>query len=88
MRDTGQMEINEREAAIVRRIFAMYADGLSARAIAALLNAEGVPSPGAKWNWKATGPTSRRRSKWVASAIYGDIRRGSGILNNERYIGK
>jgi hypothetical protein len=27
-----------------------------------------------------TGPNSRRRSKWVASAIHGDVRRGSGFL--------
>ena len=38
-------------AAIVRRIFDDYADGLSPRRIAAALNAEGIPSPsGGKWN--------------------------------------
>jgi len=35
---------------IVRRIFELYANGESAKAIAELLNAEGVPSPGGK-NW-------------------------------------
>lgn len=66
----------------------MYASGLSPRSIAARLNAEGVPSPGASWSRKSTGRNSKRRSKWVASAIHGDVRRGSGILNNERYIGR
>jgi site-specific DNA recombinase len=86
--DTGQVEIKEAEAAVVTRIFEMYASGLSPRSIAGRLNAEGVPSPGASWFRKSTGQHSKRRSKWVASAIHGDVRRGSGILNNERYIGR
>jgi site-specific DNA recombinase len=85
---TGRVEINEAEAAVVRRIFDMYASGLSPRSIAARLNAEGVPSPGASWSRKSSGRNSKRRCKWVASAIHGDVRRGSGILNNERYIGR
>ncbi len=73
----------EGEAATVRRIFAMYADGWSPRAIAARLNAEGVASPGANWN------RSKRRKdgKWLTSAIAGNPTRGIGILNNELYIG-
>lgn len=84
---TGQIEIDEREAGVVRRIFTMYADGASPRTIASQLNEEEIPSPGASWRRKATGPNSKRRRKWVASAIHGDVRRGSGILNNERYLG-
>jgi site-specific DNA recombinase len=86
--EAGQIEINEREASIVVRIFDMYADGISPRSIAARLNAEGVPSPGASWQRNDTGPNGKRRGKWVASAIHGDPRRGSGILNNDRYIGR
>ena len=42
-----------------------------------------MPSPGAKWK------RSKRRAdgKWLASAIHGDQTRGTGILNNRRYIG-
>lgn len=69
------------------KIFEWYADGTSPRSIAARLNAENVPSPGASWRRKETGPNSKRRRKWVASAIHADVRRGSGILNNERYRG-
>ena len=79
---TGNIEVNEPEAATVRRIFELYASGVSPRSIAAKLNAEGVPSPGSTWN-----RTVRRASGWVASAIHGDVTRGSGILNNRRYAG-
>jgi site-specific DNA recombinase len=80
---SGQIEIEPREAAVVRRVFEMYADGLSPRTIAAKLNEEGVPSPGAKWNRSER----RKDRKWLASAIHGDPTRGSGILNNRRYLG-
>ena len=80
---TGQIEINEADAAVVRRIFEWYADGLSPRTIAARLNKEGVDSPGTRWN-----RTVRRRDrKWLASTIHGDVNRGTGILNNRRYVG-
>ncbi len=80
---TGQIEIHEEHSQVVRRIFQLYADGMAPRSIAALLNEEGIPSPGASWN------RSERRTdgKWLASAIHGDVTRGTGILNNRRYIG-
>jgi site-specific DNA recombinase len=80
---SGQIEIDSTQAAVVTRIFEMYADGHSPRAIAAQLNAEGIPSPGASWN----RTVRRRDGKWLASAIHGDTKRGTGILNNRRYIG-
>ena len=80
---TGETEIDQQQAAVVLRIFELYATGVSPRNIAARLNAEGVPSPGA--TWKRT--TRRTDGKWLASAIHGDVKRGSGILNNRRYIG-
>ena len=76
-------EINPEQAEVVRRIFTMYADGRSPRSIAAELNQEGVPSPGASWN-----RTERRSKGWMMSAIAGDRTRGIGILNNELYIGR
>ncbi len=86
--NSGKTEVEPREAAVVLRIFEMYAAGHSPRNIAARLNQENVPSPGAAWRRKDTGSASKRRGKWVASAIAGDRARGYGILNNERYIGK
>jgi site-specific DNA recombinase len=80
---SGQIGIDAQQSAIVCRIFEMYANGTAPRAIAATLNQEGIPSPGATWN-----RTERRRDrKWLASAIHGDVNRGTGILNNRRYIG-
>lgn len=80
---TGEVEIEETQAAVVRRVFELYADGVSPRNIAARLNTEGVPSPGASWR----RTTRRKDGKWLASAIHGDVKRGTGMLNNRRYIG-
>jgi site-specific DNA recombinase len=41
----GRFEINEDEAALVRRIYTMYLEGMSLRAIARLLTGEGLPTP-------------------------------------------
>jgi site-specific DNA recombinase len=69
---TGQVEINSGEAEIVRRIFHDYADGKSSREIAAALNSEGVPSPGASWNRNGADAGGKRRDgKWQSTAIHG-----------------
>jgi site-specific DNA recombinase len=70
----GERRINAAEAAIVRRIFEEFANGRSPRAIAQSLNKESIP-----------GPVGR---SWGPSTIYGNWRRGTGILNNELYIGR
>ena len=75
--------IHEEEAEVIRRIFQMYADGMSTRQIAALLNAEGVLPPGARWKDR-----QGVRRTWSHGAIHGDPTRGLGILNQEKYIGR
>jgi DNA invertase Pin-like site-specific DNA recombinase len=80
---TGQVEINQDEADVVHRIFKLYADGASPRAIAARLNQQNVASPGSKRE-----RASRLTKHWVTSAIAGSVRDGLGILNNELYIGR
>ncbi|ADO43101.1 recombinase family protein [Ketogulonicigenium vulgare] len=70
----GDREINEDEAAVVRRIFTAYAEGMSPNRIADQFNREGVPGP--------------RGGKWDKSTIHGNSKRGTGILNNEIYIGR
>src|SRR5262249_7020422 len=72
----------------VRRIFAWYADGKSPRWIAAKLNEESVPSPGALWNRTSDRLNAKRTKGWVCTAIHGDRTRGTGILNNPLYIGQ
>jgi len=79
---TGHREVDPAQAEVVRRIFRLYTDGLSARAIADTLNSERVASPGSGWT-----RSERRRSGWLASAIAGDARRGLGVLNNALYRG-
>src|SRR5215207_9439550 len=70
----GERVVNEAEAQIVRRIFQAYAAGASPRAIAASLNAEGVRGPSGE--------------AWGSSTLHGNPKRGTGILNNELYLGR
>ena len=70
----GQREIVEDEAAVVVRICENYRDGLSPKRIASNLNAEGVSSPSG--------------GSWSQSTINGNRKRGTGILNNELYVGR
>ena len=80
---SGPREIGDAQAREVRQIFSWYAAGKSPRWIADRLNEERVASAGSEWR-----RTSRRQDgKWLASAIHGDSKRGSGILNNQMYIG-
>ena len=66
-------EIVPERAAVVRRIFDDYADGISPRKIAAALNDDGIPSPsGGKWN---------------DSTIRGNAKKRDGMLRNEAYVG-
>ena len=70
----GQRSINAAEAAVVRRIFELFAAGVSPREIAKRLNAEQVP-----------GPDGR---PWGDTTIRGQADRGTGILNNALYVGR
>ena len=70
----GKRTVNEGETKIVRSIFREFVGGISPTAIAKSLNAQGIPGP--------------RGKDWGPSTIYGNWRRGTGILNNELYIGR
>jgi len=70
----GDRTIHAAEAQVVRRIFMDYAKGISPKKIAEALNVEGVPGP--------------QGGQWGASTIHGNRERGTGILNNELYIGR
>jgi site-specific DNA recombinase len=77
--DRGELErglrrIEEEEAAVVRRIFTLYAAGTSPVRIARLLNAEGVPGPNG--------------GAWLEDTIRGRIGRQDGILRNPIYDGR
>jgi hypothetical protein len=71
---TGEREVVSAEAEVVLRIFRDYSAGRSPKAIARQLNAEGCPGQGG--------------APWNPSTIHGNPARGTGILNNELYIGR
>jgi hypothetical protein len=71
---TGEREIVPEEAEVIRRIFRDYVAGISPKQIAKDLNREGQRGP--------------RAALWGPSTIYGNPKRGSGILHNELYIGR
>jgi hypothetical protein len=70
----GGREIDPAEAAVIHRIFEMFAAGRSPRGIARELNREDIPGPGGR--------------KWRDTTIRGHAARGTGILRNELYIGR
>lgn len=72
--ERGLRTINPAEAAVVTRIFEMFAGGVSPRQIAHRLNDDGVRGPGGR--------------PWGDTTIRGQRDRGTGILNNELYIGR
>ena len=61
-------------AEVIRRIFRDYVAGISPKQIAKDLNREGLRGP--------------RATLWGPSTIYGNPKRGTGILHNELYIGR
>lgn len=70
----GLRSIDQTEAAVIVSIFRMYARGLSPDRIAEALNERGIPGP--------------RGRAWQGTSIRGHRSRGTGVLNNELYIGR
>lgn len=71
---TGEREIDPEQAAVVERIFRDFVAGVSPEAIVKTLNREGVAGPFG--------------GSWSPSTIHGNAKRGTGILNNELYVGR
>lgn len=69
-----RLEVDEEQARWVRWIFQLYAEGWSCQRIAAELNRLGI--------------TTKRDGTWSVSALYGSPNKGSGVLNNELYVGR
>ena len=70
----GDREIDDVEANVIRRVFREFAAGVGPRTIARVLNEEGVPGPNGK--------------PWGDTTIRGHVKRGTGLINNELYIGR
>jgi len=72
--EPGERTIDPEQALVVQRIFNMFADGVSPRAIAKMLNDEGIVGP--------------KGNVWKDTTIRGQRDRGTGLLNNEAYVGR
>jgi site-specific DNA recombinase len=72
--DKGRLVIVEEQRAVVLRIFEEWVRGETARSIAHGLNADRIPTP--------------RGNAWNASTIYGNRKRGNGIIRNHIYVGR
>jgi site-specific DNA recombinase len=70
---TGERAIDPEQAAVVERIFREFVAGVPPKQIAKNLNREGIAGPFG--------------GAWSPSTIYGNHQRGTGILNNELYVG-
>jgi site-specific DNA recombinase len=74
----GQFEIDEEEAAVVRRIFTMYLDGMNIRGIAFQLSRERILTKVDRH--KTNGRKQYGAGIWGPASVH-------GILRNETYIG-
>jgi site-specific DNA recombinase len=71
---TGEREIIEEQAAVIRRVFDETLKGRTPREIAAGLNRDGIPAP--------------RGGAWNAATINGSRKRSNDVLRNELYAGR
>jgi site-specific DNA recombinase len=80
------IEIVPEEAAIVRRIYRLYLQGVSLRAIAEQFTAEQVPTPHDSGRYASNGKRMRGRCVWHQMIIWRVLRRDiySGILYHYR----
>lgn len=69
-----RLVVDPEAAKWVRWIFEEYASGASLRVVASELNRQRIPSP--------------RGGTWAISALYGSPAKGSGVINNEIYLGR
>ena len=77
--EKNRIVIDEAAASVVRRIFSLALTGKSCRSIAALLNEEGILSPGAYWGRQTRHP-GPYAGLWSSERI-------AEMLRNEIYIG-
>lgn len=79
--DKHVLVIDEETAPVVRRIFELMARGYNGRAVADILNREGIPSPMSyRFMNRQAVPRSGKKYFWGSGSI-------GNILRNEAYIG-
>jgi len=81
-RTHSELRINERESAVVRRVFRMASEGYGIRSIATRLNEEGIPAPRSR---HVCTPGCKHKKtfhgSWMATTI-------TVLLNRELYQGR
>jgi recombinase len=83
-------EINEPEAATVRYIFTLYAEGAGLTRIAKRLNAEAVPSPlGGSGTWAGTAIRDMlHRKLYAGTIVWAKAKRRSGVVPRPAVAGR
>ena len=79
----GHLIVDPEAAAVVRRVFALFAQGYGKTAIARLLNAEGIPNPAEykrQQGLRCSPPPGKTGTLWKYPAI-------AHMLTNEIYVG-
>jgi site-specific DNA recombinase len=70
----GDRQVDEAQAKVIRRVFRDFAAGIAPRAIAKMQNDESIAGPEGKL--------------WNDTTIRGHVKRDTGLINNELYIGR
>lgn len=78
-----KLAIDEEQATWVRWIFARAAEGMSPYKIVSELNRQGVPAPGMNNRRHSTRP-----SAWNTTSLHGNHVLGTGLLQNQIYVGQ
>lgn len=80
-RDSKRLVVNESEAAVIRRIFEMFSNGVSLKKIAKTLNSESVQPSRSK---------SKNRGTWCPSAVRAMLKRelykGEHVWNRSKFV--
>ena len=75
----GSYEVDEEQAAVVRRIFGMYAGGMTFAEMADALNAEGLRTPQGRRYCKQTFGPILRNERYIGVYRWGSVRREGGM---------
>ena len=75
--ENGELVVNEEQAVIVRRIYALFLQGKTPYGIAKILTAEGIPTPGGKTKWGSTV---------VESILTNEKYKGDALLQNKELV--
>ncbi len=78
--DTHKLAIDQKAAAVVRRIFELRAGGMAYGKIAATLNNEGIPTPRRHWEAHYGSGSGKSANLWKYATV-------KNILRNEVYLG-